>query len=112
MKKFILTALLCLLSMSVGAKKRYAELYFGWTSVVMIDGSKDGEVLKDESGKPLKFQNQMSAVNYMSLKGWELFQIVPRVSGEGKTDTSQIYVFCKEVSDEELAETVKKGVKQ
>lgn len=77
--------------------------------------------LKDEAGKDLKFVSLIGVLNYMSLHGWELVETKSVTSGSGSyvgsvgessTKTKVYYIFCREVSDEELQQVVDNSYKK
>ena len=68
-------------------------------SVAYDDGTVRGnDLLKDENGKKLNFNTDMSIINYMTLQGWEIYIY----NDNGKT------VFRKKVTDQEAQELLKK----
>lgn len=82
------------------------------------DGShKKRQAVKAVDGKDLKFTSLIGAMNYMSLQGWELVETKSitkgySYGGDGATDTKIYYIFCKEVSDEELETIVADSYKE
>lgn len=86
-------------------------------SINLDDGSnKKRQTIKGSNGKDLKFISLISALNYMSLHGWELVDTKSVTSGWGYdgssyTGTKVYYIFSKDVSDEELDEIVKSSYK-
>ncbi len=95
---------------------------FHKNSIKLDDGTnKKPQPIKDENGKDLKFTSLIGALNYMSLQGWELLETKSVTKGSGfvgahggasSTDTKVYYIFCKEVSDEDLQEAVNNSYKQ
>lgn len=68
------------------------------SNVIYDDGTERDKILKDENGKRMHFNTDISIINYMTLQGWELYIY----NDHGKT------VFRKKVSDEEAQELLKK----
>lgn len=64
--------------------------------------------LVDESGKPIKFNSMIHAMNYMGKLGWRFKQaiVVSEASGMGKQNVYH-YIFGKEVSSED---EINKGI--
>ena len=104
------------------AKKLFVEMEFQKNCIKLDDGStKKSQPLKDEIGKDLKFTSLIGALNYMSLQGWELLDTKSVTSGGGyigayggasSTETKVYYIFCKEVTDEELTQVVENSFKK
>ena len=90
--------------------------------IKLDDGTnKKHQSLKDENGKEIKFTSLIGALNYMSLQGWELVDTKSVTTGAGyvgtyggasSTSTKVYYIFCKEVSDEELQSAVDNSYKK
>lgn len=107
---------------SIQAKKLFVEMEFTHNTIKIDDGtSKKPQTIKGEDGKDLKFLSIVSALNYMSLSGWELVDIKPVITGDGyvgvygggnSTRTKLYYILYKEVLDEELEQVVKNGYKR
>ncbi len=123
MKKLILFIVLAILSCNfVEAKKIFVEMEFHKNTIKLDDGTnKKRQPLKDENGKNLKFTSLIGAMNYMSLQGWELLDTKSVTKGSGfvgayggasSTDTKVYYIFCKEVTDEQLQEAVENSYKE
>ena len=123
MKKLILFIVLAILSCDfVEAKKIFVEMEFHKNTIKLDDGTnKKRQPLKDENGKNLKFTSLIGAMNYMSLQGWELLDTKSVTKGSGfvgayggasSTDTKVYYIFCKEVTDEQLQEAVENSYKE
>ena len=99
------------------AKKLFVEMEYHKNCIKLDDGSnKKRKPIKDVSGKDLKFTSLIGAINYMSLQGWELVETKSVTKGAGyngvsSTDTKVYYIFCKEVSDEELEAIVANSYK-
>lgn len=114
---FIVFALFFLTMQPVGAKKLYVEMEYKKNSIRLDDGSnKKFQNVKGADGKDLKFISLIGALNYMSLQGWELVETKSVTKGGGyggisSTDTQIYYIFCKEVSDEELEKAVNNSYK-
>ena len=95
---------------------------FHKNTIKLDDGTnKKRQPLKDENGKNLKFTSLIGAMNYMSLQGWELLDTKSVTKGSGfvgayggasSTDTKVYYIFCKEVTDEQLQEAVENSYKE
>lgn len=122
MKKLLLLLSVLFLSLNVAnAKKLFVEMEFHKNTIKLDDGSnKKRQPIKGEDGKDLKFTSLIGALNYMSLQGWELLETKSVTKGSGfvgtyggasSTDTKVYYIFCKEVSDEELQEAVNNSYK-
>lgn len=104
------------------AKKIFVEMEFHKNSIKLDDGTnKKRQPIKDENGKDLKFTSLIGALNYMSLQGWELLETKSVTKGSGyvgahggasSTDTKVYYIFCKDVTDEELEEAVNNSYKE
>lgn len=113
--KLFLTIIL-LTVQSSSAKKIFVEIEFHKNSILINDGtSKKGQAIQDENGVVLKFKSLIGALNYMSLQGWELLDIktvtkgsgyVGKYGGGSSTSTDLYYLFCREVPDAELENTV------
>ena len=123
MKKLILFIVLAILSCNfVEAKKIFVEMEFHKNTIKLDDGTnKKRQPLKDENGKNLKLTSLIGAMNYMSLQGWELLDTKSVTKGSGfvgayggasSTDTKVYYIFCKEVTDEQLQEAVENSYKE
>lgn len=119
MKNIFLIAIFLLLSVQLSeAKKLYVEMEYHKNSIKLDDGSnKKRQAIKDEQGKDLKFRSLIGALNYMSLNGWDLVDTKSVTSGgsyagTGGTETKVYYIFCKDVSDEELQEAVNNSFKE
>ncbi len=123
MKKLILFIVLAILSCNfVEAKKIFVDMEFHKNTIKLDDGTnKKRQPLKDENGKNLKFTSLIGAMNYMSLQGWELLDTKSVTKGSGfvgayggasSTDTKVYYIFCKEVTDEQLQEAVENSYKE
>ena len=101
---------------NISAKKKFVEMEFHKNCIKLDDGTnKKPQSIKDANGEDLKFTSLIGAMNYMSLQGWELLETKSVTKGHGfvglyggasSTDTKVYYIFCKEVSDEELTEIV------
>jgi len=75
------------------------------------------QTIKGNDGEDLKFISLIGAINYMSLQGWELVDTKSvthgfGVSGSSTTNTNVYYIFNKDVSDEELQDTVSNSYKK
>lgn len=86
---------------------RWANKATGEPCFVILMSSGEGtqqkpSILKNEEGKTVVFNNQMDGLNYLTLKGWELFK--PRT--EAKVSN---WVARKKVSQEVLSQTVNKN---
>ena len=123
MKRIMLFILVSFLACSITqAKKLFVEMEFHKNCIKLDDGSnKKPQPLKDEDGKDLKFTSLIGALNYMSLQGWELLDTKSVTSGGGyigayggasSTETKVYYIFCKEVTDEELTQVVENSFKK
>ena len=123
MKRIMLFILVSFLACSaIQAKKLFVEMEFHKNCIKLDDGSnKKSQPLKDEKGKDLKFTSLIGALNYMSLQGWELLDTKSVTSGGGyigayggasSTETKVYYIFCKEVTDEELTQVVENSFKK
>ena len=123
MKRIMLFILVSFLVCSITqAKKLFVEMEFHKNCIKLYDGSnKKPQPLKDEYGKDLKFTSLIGALNYMSLQGWELLDTKSVTSGGGyigayggasSTETKVYYIFCKEVTDEELTQVVENSFKK
>lgn len=123
MKRQLLYIGLTLLACNVvSAKKFFVEMEFHKNTIKLDDGTnKKRQAIKDENGKDLKFTSLIGAMNYMSLQGWELLETKSVTKGSGyvgayggssSTDTKVYYIFCKEISDEELQEAVNNSYKE
>ena len=122
MKKHILLIMLLIFACSnTQAKKLFVEMEFHKSAIKLDDGSnKKPHTLKDDSGKDIKFNSLIGALNYMSLHGWDLVDTKSVTSGSGyvgayggtsSTDTKVYYIFCKEVTEEELQQVVANSYK-
>jgi len=124
MIKFILTLLL---TASVTLVKAQAEAE-EYCSIIMrpsfydvkkgqtvsIDSGKsqekaEGEILKDSSGRELRFHSTMQVVNHMSKTGWQLVSVSPMSADQftafGKTTISterSLFIFKKKQSGSQL----------
>lgn len=123
MKRIMLFILVSFMACSITqAKKLFVEMEFHKNCIKLDDGSnKKPQPLKDENGKDLKFTSLIGALNYMSLQGWELLDTKSVTSGGGyigayggasSTETKVYYIFCKEVTDEELTQVVENSFKK
>ena len=121
-KLLILCSLLLLTSQHVNAKKLYVEMEYKKNSIRLDDGSnKKPQTIKGNDGEDLKFNSLIGALNYMSLQGWELVETKSVTKGGGyigayggasSTSTTVYYIFCREVTDEELEEIVNDSYKK
>lgn len=90
----------------------YVEMEYSKNSIKLDDGTnKKAQYLKDESGQEIKFRTLVGALNYMSLSGWDLVDTKSITHGSGSggisvTGTSVYYIFCKDVSEDELKQVV------
>ena len=115
-KVFVLLAVLHLTAQLACAKKLYVEMEYKKNSIKLDDGTdRKPQTVKGTDGIDLKFNSLIGALNYMSLQGWELVDtksvttgggFVGAYGGASSTSTTVYYIFCKEVPDEELKETV------
>ena len=115
-KIFVLLTVLLLTAQLACAKKLYVEIEYKKNSIKLDDGTdRKPQTVKGTDGKDLKFNSLIGALNYMSLQGWELVDtksvttgggFVGAYGGASSTSTTVYYIFCKEVPDEELKETV------
>lgn len=123
MKRIMLFILVSFMACSITqAKKLFVEMEFHKNCIKLDDGSnKKPQPLRDENGKDLKFTSLIGALNYMSLQGWELLDTKSVTSGGGyigayggasSTETKVYYIFCKEVTDEELTQVVENSFKK
>ncbi len=125
MKKLIaFTVLFIFATTSMVAKKLFVEMeYESMNNTITLDygTNKKAQTVKGDNGKALKFISLVSALNYMSLQGWEFVQIKSELKGNGylsqyggasSTYTTAHYIFCKEVSDEELKDVVEKSFRE
>ena len=121
MKKLIILLLFITSLSTMEAKKLYVEMEFHKNCIKLDDGTnKKHQSLKGADGKELKFTSLIGALNYMSLKGWDLVDTKSITSGSGyvgayggasSTNTKVYYIFCKEVPDEELEKAVDNSYK-
>lgn len=113
MKKLALFLILSFLACTnLQAKKLFVDMEFHKNTIKLDDGSnKKRQPIKDKDGKDLKFTSLIGALNYMSLQGWELVDTKSMTHGDGDIKTDVYYIFCKEVSDEELERIVKDSYK-
>ena len=106
-----------LISFSISARFVFAIIMeYKKNSIKLDDGTdRKPQTVKGTDGKDLKFNSLIGALNYMSLQGWELVDtksvttgggFVGAYGGASSTSTTVYYIFCKEVPDEELEETV------
>ena len=115
-KVFVSLGVLLLIAQLTCAKKLYVEMEYKKNSIKFDDGTdRKPQTVKGTDGKDLKFNSLIGALNYMSLQGWELVDtksvttgcgFVGAYGGASSTSTTVYYIFCKEVPDEELEETV------
>ncbi len=115
-KVLVLLGALLLITQLACAKKLYVEMEYKKNSIKLDDGTnKKSQTVKGADGKDLKFNSLIGALNYMSLQGWELVDTKSVTQGGGyvgvyggasATSTTVYYIFCKEVTDEELEEAV------
>lgn len=123
MKRIVLLILISFFACTtLQAKKLFVEMEFHKNCIKLDDGSnKKRQPLKDENGKDLKFTSLIGALNYMSLQGWELLDTKSVTNGGGyigayggasSTETKVYYIFCKEVTDEELTKVVENSFKK
>ena len=115
-KVLVLLGTLLLITQLVCAKKLYVEMEYKKNTIKLDDGTnKKPKTVKGADGKDLKFNSLIGALNYMSLQGWELVDTKSVTNGGGyigvyggasATRTTVYYIFCKEVTDEELEEAV------
>lgn len=115
-KVLVLLGTLLLITQLVCAKKLYVEMEYKKNTIKLDDGTnKKPKTVKGYDGKDLKFNSLIGALNYMSLQGWELVDTKSVTNGGGyigvyggasATRTTVYYIFCKEVTDEELEEAV------
>ncbi len=123
MKKVIFLILISFFtSQVVNAKKLFVEMEFHKNCIKLDDGTnKKHQKLKDAEGNDVKFISLIGALNYMSLQGWELVETKSVTKGSGSvgtygggsyTDTKVYYIFCKEVSDDELKQAVENSYKE
>jgi len=122
--------LICLLSVilaigmgSVYAKKIFVEMEYDNHRIKLNDGLSDKfHKVKNEDGKDIKFNSIIGALNYMSLQGWELIGNRDE-NGTGTSfhygtvstmlsDSKCYYIFCKDVSDEEIKSIVERGFRK
>lgn len=123
--KTILSIVVLLLSFchSAEAKKIFVEMQYHKNRIKLDDGSnKKPQPIKDENGKDLKFVSLIGALNYMSLQGWDL--VGSKTSGAeesgavvggvviSSSDNKISYIFCKDVTYEELQEAVNSSYKE
>lgn len=120
MKKILLLLWFAFLTCSnIHAKKLFVEMEFHNNSIKIDDGSTNKrQAIKGTDGKDLKFTSFIGALNYMSLQGWEF--IGTRTDGSGsivnygglsEMSTEVYYIFSKDVTDEELEQTVNNSYK-
>lgn len=112
----MLLGVLLLIAQFACAKKLFVEMEYRKNSIRLDDGTdRKPQTVKGADGKDLKFNSLIGALNYMSLQGWELVDtksvttgggFVGAYGGASSTSTTVYYIFCKEVPDEELEETV------
>lgn len=123
MKKLLMLCFLLLLtSQLVNAKKLYVEMEYKKNSIRLDDGSnKKPQTIKGSDGEDLNFNSLIGALNYMSLQGWELVETKSVTNGGGyvgayggasSTSTTVYYIFCREVTDEELKAIVNNSFKK
>lgn len=123
MKKFIFLIMLIVFACSnIQAKKLFVEMEFHRNSIKLDDGSnKKPHTVKDDAGNEIKFRSLIGALNYMSLQGWDLVETKSITSGSGfvgayggasSTNTKVYYIFCKEVTEEELQQVVSNSYKE
>lgn len=69
---FIIASFVC---SNIQAKKLFVEMEFHKNTIKLDDGSnKNRQAIKGADGKDLRFKSLISALNYMSLQGWELVE--------------------------------------
>ena len=122
MRKILILFLAILMATQfVNAKKLYVEMEYRKNSIRLDDGSnKKPQTIKGADGRDLKFNSLIGALNYMSFQGWELVETKSVTKGSGyvgayggasSTSTTVYYIFCREVSDNELEEVVNNSYK-
>ena len=122
MKKIVIIILAIFASYSIQAKKIFVEMEFHKNCIKLDDGTnKKPQILKDKTGKELKFTSLIGALNFMSLQGWDLEDTKSIISGAGyvgtyggasATNTKVYYIFSKDVSDNELRRAVEESYKE
>ncbi len=122
MKKILLILIAIFALQTAEAKKLYVEMEFHKNCIKLDDGTnKKHQKLKDADGNDIKFTSLIGALNYMSLQGWELVETKSVTKGSGyvgtygggsSTNTKVYYIFCKEVSDDELKQAVDDSYKE
>lgn len=120
-KILILFTAILMATQFANAKKLYVEMEYKKNSIRLDDGSnKKPQTIKGADGRDLKFNSLIGALNYMSLQGWELVETksvtkgggyVGAYGGASSTSTTVYYIFCREVSDDELEEAVNNSYK-
>ena len=120
-KILILFSAILMATQFANAKKLYVEMEYKKNSIRLDDGSnKKPQTIKGADGRDLKFNSLIGALNYMSLQGWELVETksvtkgggyVGAYGGASSTSTTVYYIFCREVSDDELEEAVNNSYK-
>ena len=113
MKKGLIILLVAIFSLNASAqseKTNQAVLTCGVTFIgtkdykIKIDyGFEEREIPTDENGNQITFNNRISVINYMTLRGWE-FQGFSKELEPGV----EVWKFQKVVSEEEAKELLKK----
>lgn len=114
MKKLLFTLFVCMMSINSFAQKYYEycevyEIISNVTKIAFNDGKEPLTIDNEEKfvkkfGEYVTFKNNVGFINYLSLKGWEVFGI----TYNGHTT---VYSLRKEVSKEELEQTVEQSKK-
>lgn len=121
MKKTILLLTACLLlALPMRARKVYMSMVWGdnsfrYNATAAVDDGTESPWfhLRDDNGDKIEFKTQISAVNYVSAHGWDLFQVIvlPEYLQVDKNFQNVTkYIFVKDVSDEELEKIVEEGI--
>jgi hypothetical protein len=83
MKKHLFSAIFCLLATSMYARDRYCELtvyqpnfkrYVAKVNYSDVPKTKF-DPITDNSGKKLRFESKLEALNYMQQDGWQLVSV-------------------------------------
>lgn len=94
-----------------GQLKQYIIVRYAGKQIKINDGSCDSydePTLKDNTGNELNFKSLTGVINYMTLKGWKMEEMLASPEYKLSSQDGQL-IFSKHCSEDELQEIVEKG---
>ena len=92
--------------------KKYIIVRYGGRCIKVNDGTTAEEtVMKDKNGNELHFNSLTGVINYMTLQGWKLEELVAEPQYNLYSQDANL-VFSKKTDEQELQDIVNKSYKE